>query len=179
VPNDSLDLRPVARDVARAPARLTLIFGTLLAAFCFNALPWSGTGLALRPDMLLVLLLFWSLHEPGRVGQGLALIGAFMMDVLVSTQLGQHALGYLVVIFLGQIWRVRILKFGGVEQLAHVLGLMLLARVIELMMAYLLARHFAGVAALFSPFISVLIWLPMSWVLFHPLIRNRRVKIKQ
>jgi rod shape-determining protein MreD len=178
VPNDSLDLRPVARDVARAPATLTLVFGTLLAAFCFNALPWAGAALSIRPDMLLVLLLFWSLHEPNRVGQGLALIGAFMMDVLVSTQLGQHALGYLIVIFLAQIWRVRILKFGGLEQLAHVLGLMVLARVVELIMAYLLSRQFAGLLSLLSPFISVLLWLPISWVLFHPLIRNRRAKIK-
>jgi rod shape-determining protein MreD len=177
VPNDSLDLRPVARDVARAPATLTLIFGTLIAAFCFNALPWSGLSLALRPDLLLVMLLFWSLHEPGRVGQGTAFIAGALMDVLDLSQLGQHALGYLVAIFLGQLWRVRVLKFRGVEQLFHVFGLLLIARLIELTLVFLLARNGLGLPSLLSPVIATLLWLPLTWVLFHPLVRTRRAKI--
>jgi rod shape-determining protein MreD len=177
MPNDTLDLRPVARDVSRAPATLTLIITTFVLAFCFNALPWSGIGLALRPDALLVIVLFWSLHEPGRVGQGTAFIAGALMDVLGFSQLGQHALGYLVAVFLGQLIRVRILKFRGVEQLFHVFGLLLLARVIEIALLLLLGRDQIGFTSLISPVFATLCWLPLTWILFHPVLRTRRSKI--
>ncbi len=39
------------------PARPAFIVGSLLAALAFNGLPWSGVGLALRPDMVALVLL--------------------------------------------------------------------------------------------------------------------------
>jgi rod shape-determining protein MreD len=177
MPNDTLDLRPVARDVARAPATLTLIITTFVLAFCFNALPWNGIGLALRPDAMLLIVLFWSLHEPGRIGQGAAFLAGALMDVLGFSQLGQHALGYLVAVFLGQLIRVRILKFRGIEQLFHVFGLLLLARAVEVALALLLGREPLGFAAMFSPVLATVCWLPLTWLLFHPALRTRRSKI--
>jgi rod shape-determining protein MreD len=172
VPNDSLDLRPVASDVSRAPATLILILTTLVLGLCFNAMPWTGLAMSLRPDALLLLLMFWSLHEPNKIGQGTAFIAGALMDVLSSAQLGQHALGYLVAIFLGQILHVRILKFRGIEQVMHVFGLLLLARVVEMLLALIVGKGSLGIVGLLSVF-----WLPITWILFHPSIRTNRVRL--
>ncbi len=177
MPNDSLDLRPVAHDVSRAPATLMLISMSLVIGLSFNAMPWTGLAMSLRPDALLLLLMFWSLHEPSRIGQGSAFIAGVLMDVLSSAQLGQHALGYLVAVFLGQILHVRILKFRGIEQTMHVLGLLLLARVVELLLALIVGKGGLGIAGLFSPLIAAVFWLPITWILFHPAVRMNRARL--
>ena len=64
------DLTPVARDVMKLPASGTLILFSLLGAFCLSVLPWSGPWLLVRPDFVLVVLVFWTIHEPRSIGQG-------------------------------------------------------------------------------------------------------------
>ena len=63
------DLTPVARDVMKLPAGPGLILASLVGAYLFNSLPWAGWALAARPDMVLVVLVFWVIHQPGSVGQ--------------------------------------------------------------------------------------------------------------
>ena len=57
------DLTPLARDVMKMPASLGLVFFSFVAAYLLMLLPWSGTWLAARPDFLLLVLLFWTLHQ--------------------------------------------------------------------------------------------------------------------
>ena len=47
------------------------ILTTLLIALMLKQLPWSGWWLILRPDFVLIGVLFWALHRPSRVGMGL------------------------------------------------------------------------------------------------------------
>ena len=85
------DLTPVARDVMKRPAGAGLILLSLLAAYAVEVLPWSGTWLLARPELVLLLLIFWTLNEPRSVGQGVAFAVGLLMDVSDSTLLGQHA----------------------------------------------------------------------------------------
>ena len=54
------------------PARPAFIAATFLVALIFNGLPWSGMWLALRPDMVALVLLYWCTHKPYRIGIGIA-----------------------------------------------------------------------------------------------------------
>ena len=83
------DLTPVARDVMKGPASVGLVFSSLLAAYVLDVLPWSGPWLLARPDFVLLVLLFWTVHEPRAVGQGIAFMVGLLMDVGDSMLLGQ------------------------------------------------------------------------------------------
>jgi len=168
------DLTPVARDVMKLPAGPGLIIGSLLAAYLFNALPWSGWLLLARPDLVMIVMLFWAIHQPGTVGQGLAFALGLAMDVNDSMLLGQHALAYVIVAYAGQVLRVRILSFPLGEQTLHVAGLTLAASLTILMLNLLLGADFPGVAIFLSPVLAALLWAPITGILYLPVLRRMR-----
>lgn len=168
------DLTPVARDVMKLPASGGVIFFSLLAAFAFSALPWTGTWLLLRPDFVLLVVLFWTIHEPRSIGQGIAFMLGLLMDVGDSTLLGQHALAYVVAIYGAQVLRVRILSFGLFEQTLHVLGLFIAASLVMLVLNLLLGADFPGLAYFIGPVLTALFWGPTSVLLYSSAVRRRR-----
>jgi rod shape-determining protein MreD len=170
----SADLTPLARDVMKLPASLGLIFFSLLGAYLFSVLPWSGVWLLARPDLMLLVLLFWSLHEPRSAGQGLAFFMGLMMDVSDSMLLGQHALVYVMAVFGAQVLRVRILTFPLPEQTLHVMGLTVAASGLMLLLNMALGAEFPGPSFFVSPVVAALLWAPVNWVLYLSSVRRRR-----
>ena len=168
------DLTPVARDVMRLPAGPGLIFASLVAAYLFNSLPWSGWALLARPDIVLVVLVFWAVHQPGSVGQGLAFALGLAMDVGDSMLLGQHALAYVVATYGAQVLRVRVLAFPILEQTLHVLGLLAGATIVMVLLNLLLGASLPGFAAAASPVFAAIAWGPLSWLLHLPALRRMR-----
>ena len=168
------DLTPVARDVMRLPASAGVIFFSILVAYLLSALPWSVQWMLARPDFVLIVLLFWAMHEPRSIGQGIAFALGLLMDVSDSMLLGQHALAYVAAVFGAQVLRVRILSFQLPEQTLHVLGLTVAASLVTLALNVLLGADFPGFAYLVSPVITALLWAPVTWVLHSSAVRRRR-----
>lgn len=168
------DLTPVARDVLKLPATVGLLFFSLLGAYLLAVLPWSGNWLLARPDFVLIVLLFWTVHEPRSIGQGVAFALGLLMDVSDSMLLGQHALEYVIATYGAQVIRVRILSFALGEQTLHVLGITVVAAMVMLSMNLLLGAEFPGVAFLVSPLLTALCWAPVNWLLYSSAVRRRR-----
>jgi len=168
------DLTPLARDVMKLPAGAGLIFFSLAAAFLLQVLPWSGNWLLVRPDFVLLVLIFWALHQPRSIGQGVAFALGLLMDVSDSMLLGQHAFAYVVATYGVQIFRVRILTFGFAEQTLHVFGVTVVACLTMLMLNLLLGADFPGFAYFISPCATALLWGPVNWLLYLPAVRRPR-----
>ena len=168
------DLTPLARDVMKLPAGVALIFFSLVGAFLLSILPWSGGWLLARPDFVLLVLIFWSVHEPRSIGQGVAFALGLLVDVSDSMLLGQHALAYVIAIFATQVLRVRILSFGFGEQTLHVLVITLAASSVVLLLNLLLGADFPGPGYYIAPVVTALLWGPVNWLLYMPLVRRRR-----
>ncbi len=168
------DLTPLARDVMKLPASGGVIFFSFIGAFALSALEWQGGWLLLRPDFVLLVLLFWAMHEPRAIGQGIAFALGLLMDVSDSMLLGQHALAYVVAVYGAQVLRVRILSFGLLEQTLHVLGLFVVASIVMLLLNLLLGADFPGLAYFVSPVLTALAWGPASALLFSTAVRRRR-----
>ncbi len=168
------DLTPVARDVMKLPAGPGFILASFVAAYLFNALPWSGWALAARPDLVLVLLVFWAIHQPGSVGQGIAFALGLAMDVGDSMLLGQHALAYVMATYGAQALRVRVLAFPLVEQSLHVFGLFAGATVVILLLNLLLGAEAPGFALALSPILAALAWAPVTGLAYLPRLRRLR-----
>ena len=158
----------------RLPASVGVIFASFLLAFAVSALEWTGGWLLVRPDFVLLVLLFWTIHEPRSIGQGVAFTLGLLMDVGDSMLLGQHALAYVMAVFGAQIFRVRILTFHIPEQTLHLLPITLLATSVMLGLNLLLGADFPGLAFFISPVITAILWGPVNWVLYLPAVRRRR-----
>lgn len=169
----SADFAP-ARSVMSLPASLGLIFFSFAVAYVLSVLPWTGGWLLARPDFMLLVLLFWSLHEPRVIGQGMAFALGLLMDVSDSMLLGQHAFAYVVGVFGVQVLRNRILTFSLPEQSLHILGITFATSGVMLLLNLLLGADFPGAAFFISPALTGMLWAPLNWVLYLPSMRRRR-----
>lgn len=170
----SPDLTPLARDVLRNPARGGFIIASFLGAYMLAVMPWSGAWLLARPDFVLLVLVYWALHGPRHVGQGIAFALGLLMDVSDSMLLGQHAFAYVIAVFGAQVVRVRILAFPLFAQTLHVAGLFAVASLVMLLLNVLLGADFPGLAFLVSPVLTALLWGPATWLLQHAALRRSR-----
>jgi rod shape-determining protein MreD len=168
-----MDLSPASRDVLRPPAPLRLVLVSLFAALVVNLLPWSGWALKVRPDFVLLLLLYWVVHEPRSIGQTWAFALGLVMDVADSALLGQHAFVYVVAVFFAQLLRIRILHLTVVEQALHMLGILFAAQLLYVGLNLSLGLDFAGLALALAPLLGALLWMPLHFVATLPRFRRR------
>ena len=73
---------------------------TLVMAMGLRIAPWPGEMAALNPDWVLLVLIYWSLAIPERVGIFHAWTFGLLTDVLTGRMLGQYALAYSLVIYI-------------------------------------------------------------------------------
>ena len=79
------------------PANPLFVWFTLAMAFALNIVP-LGRNPAM-PDFVALVLVFWNVNQPRRVGVGVAFMFGLMMDVHDGAILGQHALAYTLLSF--------------------------------------------------------------------------------
>jgi rod shape-determining protein MreD len=152
------------------PARPLFIWGSLVAALLLNMVQnmglW-GRG-AWVPDMLAVVLVFWTVHQPLRVGIGAAFLFGIFMDVHQGALLGQHALAYTVLSFLAIAIHRRLLWFPVMSQAAQVLPLFVAAHVVEVALRLFAGNAFPGWPLLLSPILEAALWPVATLVLLAP-----------
>jgi len=87
------------------------ILASFLIAFMLTALPLPDWADAWRPPWVALVLIYWCLALPDRVGVGIGWMSGLLLDVMTGTLLGQHALGLTVVAFIALRFhkRVRVL----------------------------------------------------------------------
>jgi rod shape-determining protein MreD len=93
------------------PVRGGFIVFTFVAALLINLLPWSGWALVLKPDFVALVVLYWCIQQPRKVGFTSAWLLGLIMDVAEGSLFGQHALAYSVLAFGGIVLHRRVLMF--------------------------------------------------------------------
>ena len=88
-------------------------------------LPWEFGFL--RPDWVLLVLVYWVIALPHRVGVVTAWVLGLVMDVLLGTLLGQHALIFILVAYIAENLYQRLRMFAVWQQSLVVFALIGLA----------------------------------------------------
>ena len=152
------------------PANPVFIGVSLVLALLFNMA--ENIGLWGRepwvPDLLAVLLVFWSVHQPQRVAIGTAFVFGLLMDVHQVSLLGQHALSYSVLSFLAIAMHRRLLWFTVPSQAMQVLPLFVAAHLVEFVLRMLGGGTFPGWLLLLAPLLEAVLWPLVSIVLLAP-----------
>jgi rod shape-determining protein MreD len=148
------------------PANPLFIWLSLLLAMVVNMLPLGRTPW--MPDLLAIVLVFWSVHQPLRVGIGAAFVFGIAMDVHQASLLGQHALAYTALSYFAITIHRRLLWFTVPSQAVQVLPLFAAAHAIELAIRMVAGGVFPGVSLLLAPVIESLLWPVVSVILLAP-----------
>lgn len=148
------------------PANPLFIWSSLLGALSLNMLQNMGGGRAAWvPDFLALVLVFWSIHQPQRIGIGTAFIFGIFFDVHQGALLGQHALSYTVLSFFAIAMHRRLLWFSVPSQAFQVLPIFFVAHLIEVLCRMLSGAAFPGFLLLLAPLLEALLW-PLASVFF-------------
>ena len=84
------------------------------------------------PDLLAVVITFWCVHQPRKMGIGTAWALGLVMDAANGTLFGQHALAYAALAYAAQSLHRRILRFPLWQQALHVLVLLAASQLLML-----------------------------------------------
>ena len=152
------------------PANPFFVWGSLLAALILNMLQNMGLWgrAAWAPDLLAVVLVFWTVHQPLRVSIVVAFVFGLLMDVHQGALLGQHALAYTVLSYLTIAIHRRLLWFTVPSQAAQVLPLFAVAHAVELGTRMLAGGGFPGWGVLMAPMLEAVFWPLTSVLLLMP-----------
>jgi rod shape-determining protein MreD len=155
------------------PARVSYIALSLLLALVLDLMPWRA--IVWLPDWVALVLAFWCIHQPRRIGIGIAWAVGLLVDAGNSSLLGQHALAYAVLAFAAIGLHRRIQWFSPWQQAAHVLLLLLASRLIMLVVGMIAGGLFPGVAYFAGSFVAAALWPVVSFLLLLPQRRPERV----
>ena len=157
---------PSSSDQLLLPVNPWFLAFTLLMAFAFNLVP-MGRVPAL-PDVVALVLMFWNVHEPRRVGVGVAFVLGLLMDVHDGALLGQHALAYTLLSFLAITVHRRLGGFSAGSQMLQVLPLLFAAHAVSLTVRMFAGGMFPGWSLLLAPVFEALLWPLADWLLLAP-----------
>lgn len=142
--------------------RITL---TLVLAMCLRIAPWPPEIAIFNPDWVLLVLIYWSLVIPDRVGIFHAWTFGLLTDVLTGRLLGQYALAYSLIIYICLKLHKRLRQFPFLQQALFIFFCLLLSQLLLFFIKNL--QHPAQLKASF--------WLPvftgtLSWPLVYGLL---------
>ena len=159
-------MMPRGSDQLLLPVNPLFMWFTLLLDFAFNLVPLGRT--AYLPDLLALVLVFWNVHQPRRVGLGAAFVFGLMMDVHDSAVLGQHALAYTLLSFFAITIHRRLLWFGVLSQAMQILPLFVAAHAVSMIVRMLVGGMLPGWQLMLAPVLESLLWPVVSLLLLAP-----------
>jgi rod shape-determining protein MreD len=141
-----------------------LIHGSFLIGLLFAVLPLPAMLQPLRPYLLAMLVAYWVMEAPARVGFGTAFILGVLADLMTASILGEQAFRLVVIAWLVQHFRTR-LRFFPLWQQAAAVGLLLFNdRLIGWLIHLFAGAQPLGLASWLSPLLAMLLW-PWLYVL--------------
>jgi rod shape-determining protein MreD len=148
------------------PANPWFITASLLVAFLLNLLPW-GHWFGV-PDFVALVLIFWSIHQPRKVGIGIAFLMGLLMDVHDATLLGENALSYTLLSYFAIMIHRRVLWFKVGTQALHVLPLLLMMQTVQLLIRVSVSGHFPGWLYFLESLVTAFLWPVVTSILLAP-----------
>lgn len=148
-----------------------VIAATIFAAFSLSVVPLPRWADALWPFWVALVVFYWAIALPERFGVAIAWIVGLLMDALVGTPLGTHALALTLVAFVAARTYLK-LRMAPVWQQSLTVGLALLLYAFVLFWIGGLTGEMLRPLARFVPVaVSVALW-PWTYALLRALRRR-------
>lgn len=152
-----------------------VILATFLSAFALALLPLPDYLAAFRPNWLALVLCYWVLEAPARIGLGVAFMLGLAADLVFGTLIGEQALRLCVIAFIVLRFRPRLRFFTLLQQALAILALLLNDRVVVLMIRVLSGEGLPPWEFWIAPWIGTLVW-PLLYLLLDDVRLRLRLR---
>lgn len=149
------------------PANPRFIAFTVLVGLLLNMLLGLSGGYWL-PDVLAIVVVFWNVYQPRRVGVVLAFVLGLALDVHESALLGQNALSYVVLSSIALAVQRRLLWFPLREQALQIVPLFVVAALVEWVTRLIVQDAWPHWSQLLAPFLQAALWPLVGALLLAP-----------
>ncbi|WP_447553216.1 rod shape-determining protein MreD [Vreelandella sp. EE22] len=145
--------------MARAPViPLVVVWLSLILALCLQVMPLADGWQVYRPEWIGLMLVYWCMRVPDRVGVFHGFAIGLMVDLIDGSVLGQHALVFSLLAFLAALVYPRFRAYSLVQQAVLVLVLLGLVQLVEQWLRVLTGEFTIHLSFLISSLISGLLW---------------------
>lgn len=158
--------RPVGPNPIDHATSLFFVWVTLVGVWLLSLLPWRTWPMS--PDLLLLVIVFWSLHDARRIGLLTAFVFGLVMDVQDVGPLGLQALTYTLTVFGAQSLQRRLLRFELVSQALHLLPLLWVIKALGALLGAFLVSAWPGWSWSISALLTAALWPLIAWILLLP-----------
>lgn len=151
---------------------LISVYLTLLIALLCQLFPWVGQGIILRPDFMLVVLLYWLLRAPNLCNVGTAWFAGLLVDLATGSLLGQHALSFCFTAYVALSYQRRLVLFNKGQLLGYVFVMLLVERIVILLLKLFAGNENPGLHYFWPILTGLLLWQLMI-LLFGSITRPK------
>jgi rod shape-determining protein MreD len=138
---------------------------SVLAALMLGLLPLTPLLQPLRPYWLALVVAYWVLEEPERLGLGFAFAMGVLADLAFGSLLGEQALRLTIMAFILQRFRARMRFFPLWQQALAIGGLLLNDRVVSAAVHVALGAPTLPWMFWWAPLLGMLLWPPVFLLL--------------
>ena len=143
----------------------------MVAAFLLAIMPLPDWAIELRPEWVTLVLIYWAMTSPSKIGVTVAWFTGLLLDVSYGTLMGQHAVGMVLVIYVIHLQHQRLRVASLLQQAIVIFGLLFIKQLLILWVDGMLGRA-PGSWLYFMPTItSTVLW---PWV--YLILRNLEKK---
>lgn len=154
--------------------RNIVIFLSLLVGLILMIMPLPESVQTYRPHWVALMLIYWSMALPGRVGLWIAFISGIVVDTSQGTLLGQHTLSLIIIISINLNFYQRIRVMSLVQQALYVFGLLIIGQAIIVWVEGIMGRPTPIITFFGGPFIGMLIW-PWIYITLRDIRRKANI----
>ncbi|GGO82819.1 rod shape-determining protein MreD [Marinobacterium nitratireducens] len=156
------------------PGGFLIIFGTFLVGLVLSQLPLPDTFEWGRPEWVPMILIYWVLALPHRVGLGMAWMFGLALDLLKGSPLGLNALSLTLIAFLTLLIHQRLRMFPLWKQALMVMVLVGINQLTFHWMQAIAGNARDSFMFMLPSLVSALLW-PWVFVLLRSIRRTFRV----
>jgi rod shape-determining protein MreD len=146
---------------------------SLLLALLLGLLPLPGLLQPLRPYWLALVLAYWVLEEPDKIGLGAAFALGLIADLVFGGLLGEQAMRLTILAFILDRFRARMRFFPLSQQALAIGGLLLNDRVVSAVIHLVLGAAQYPWTFWWAALPGMLLWAPLHFVLDALRLRRR------
>jgi len=144
---------------------------TIIAAFMLAIMPLPDWAVEFRPDWVTLVLIYWAMAAPSKIGVTVAWIAGLLLDVSYGTLMGQHAVGLVFVIYIIHIQHQRLRMASLLQQAIVIFFLMLFKQLLTLWVDGMLGRAPDSWLYFMPTITSTLLW-PWTYLILRDLRRK-------
>jgi rod shape-determining protein MreD len=150
------------------------VYASFVIAIILALMPLPQWAEPFRPDWVGLVLIYWCIAAPERVGVGTGFVVGIVLDALYGSILGLHALAKSLIAFIAVKTHLKLRMFPRWQQAVAVCVLLLVNQLLVLWIRGMIGKAPASISYWTPSIVSLLVW-PWLFIILRDVRRRFRV----